>query len=198
MKKINQSEIDNFHHYKILIAKRTIYLGSESYDAEGEDSGTDTFMVERFIKNMTILESISDKPITIILNSIGGDVNSGLAIYDRIKLSPCFVTIDVFGQASSMGSIILQSGDKRRMAENSRQVIHYGSFSVGGEAKSAYRYVDEVKRVDKWMEKLYMEKIKKKDPLYKIGRLKYLLSTDTYLTAQKSVDLGLADEIIKK
>ena len=194
--KISKEEIEMFHNYKVWISKRTIYMGSESYDEEGDESGTDNFMVERFIKNIEILESMNHKPITIIMQNCGGDIHSGMALFDRIKLSPCYVTIKVFGEASSMGSLILQAADLRLMSENAVQIIHYGSFSVGGEAKSAYKFVEEFKRIDRFMEKLYMEKIKKKDPLYKLGRLQRLLSHDTYLTAQKSVDLGLADKII--
>ena len=159
--KISKEEIEMFHNYKVWISKRTIYMGSESYDEEGDESGTDNFMVERFIKNIEILESMNHKPITIIMQNCGGDIHSGMALFDRIKLSPCYVTIKVFGEASSMGSLILQAADLRLMSENAVQIIHYGSFSVGGEAKSAYRFVEEFKRIDKFMEKLYMEKIKK-------------------------------------
>lgn len=194
--KISFDDIEMFHDYKILVTNRIMYVGSESYDSEGTESGTDSFMVGRFIKNMEILESINHQPIEIIMNNCGGDIHSGMGIYDRIMLSPCHITIKVFGEASSMGSVILQAADKRLMSPNAVQIIHYGAFSVGAEAKSAYRFVDEFKRIDKFMEKLYMAKIKKKDPLYKLGRLQRLLEHDTYLTAQQSVDLGLADGII--
>lgn len=195
--KLKDSDIHLFHENKLLIPKRTIYLGSESYDREGDETGTDSFMVEKLIKNFEILECMGSGAITIIMNNCGGDVHSGMAIFDRIKLSPCNITIKVFGEASSMGSIILQAADLRLMAPNAVQLIHYGAFAVSKEAKSAYKFVDEFKRIDKFMEKLYMEKIKKKDSLYKLSRLQRLLSHDTYLTAQQSVDLGLADKILK-
>jgi len=201
MKTLKREDIELYHDYKIWPSQRTIGLFSEAIvenDGSHEETGTDTFMVQRFLKNIELLESVSKKPITIIMDNCGGDIHSGMAIYDRIKLSPCHITIKVFGEASSMGSIILQAADKRLMSQNSIQIIHYGAFSVGGEAKSAYRFVDEFKRIDKFMEKLYMEKIRKKDPLYKLSRLQRLLSHDSYLTAEKSVDLGLADGIIKE
>lgn len=192
---MKKEDIELFHHHKLLIPARTIYLGSEGYDPSGEESGTDFLMVERFVKNMAILESINKSPITIIANNCGGDVHDGLAIYDRIRNSPCHVTMKIYGEASSMGSIILQACDLRIMSQNSVQLIHYGAFSISKEAKSAYKFVDEFKRTDKWMEKIYMDRIKKKDPLFRLGRLQRLLAHDTYLTAEQSLDLGLVDQI---
>lgn len=189
-------EIDKFHSYSIYVPTRTLYMGSESINEEHVEGGVDAAMVERTIKNLFILESLSQEPITIIMNNPGGDVNHGLAIYDAIKACRSEVTIRAFGHAMSMGSIILQAGDRRIMAPNASQMIHYGYLGLDGHAKTVYKQAEEFKRIDKWMEKMYLQKINEKLPLFKIGRLQKMLDHDTFLTAQQSVELGLADAIL--
>lgn len=196
MAKINRDEIDRFHEYSLYVPTRTIYMGSEIYGENGEESGVDGLMAERVIKNLSVLEGLNSEPITIILNNIGGDVNHGLAIYDAIKACHSHVTILVYGAAMSMGSIILQAADERIMSPNSSQMIHYGSLGLDGHVKTVYKVADEIKRIDKWMEKMYLQKIKEKNPLFKIGRLQKMLDHDTFLTAEQSVELGLADGVL--
>jgi len=171
-------------------------MGSELYSDDGSESGTDGLMAEKFLKNITILESVSADPITIILNNTGGDPNHGLAIYDAIKACKAIVTIKVFRNAASMGSVILQAANKRIMSPNAVQLIHYGTLSVDGHAKTTYKIADENKRMDKWMEKMYLSKIQAKHPNYTLVELQKLLDHDTFLTAQESVRLGLADKIL--
>lgn len=197
-KRVNRDDIDKFHDYSLYIPSRTIYMGSEHVsDDDFSESGVEATMAERQIKNLHILDVISEDPITIIMNNIGGDVNHGLAIYDAIKACRSHVTIKVFGHAMSMGSIILQAADERIMSANSSQMIHYGSLGVDKHAKTAYKIVDEFKRIDKWMEKMYLEKIKEKIPHFTTPRLQRMLDHDTFLTAQQSVDLGLADKVLE-
>jgi ATP-dependent Clp protease, protease subunit len=195
-RKISKDEIDRFHDYSLYVPQRTVYMGSESVNNEHEESGTDTVMAERQIKNLLILDSMSQEPITIIMNNLGGDVSHGLAIYDAIKSCKSHVTIKVFGQAMSMGSIILQAADERIMAPNAVQMIHYGHLSVDADAKTTYKHADENKRVDKWMEQLYLEKINQKDPHFKLPRLQRMLQNDHFLTAKQSLELGLIDKIL--
>ena len=194
-KRINRDDVDKFHDYSLYIPQRTLFMGSEQHVSD-EESGTDTKMAERQIKNLLILDTTSQDPIIIIMNNIGGDVNHGLAIYDAIKSCKSHVTIKVFGQAMSMGSIILQAADERIMAPNAVQMIHYGSLGISGEAKTIYKHADENKRVDKWMEHMYLAKIKEKNPHFKLARLQRMLGNDHFLTAQQSVEYGLADKIL--
>jgi len=191
-----KEEVDRFHDYNLYASARTIYMGSEHYSDDGGENGTDGLMAESFLKNITILESVSKDPITIVMNNIGGDVNHGLAIYDAVKACKATVTIKVFGNAASMGSVILQAASKRVMAPNAVQLIHYGTLNLDNHAKIAYKYADESKRIDKWMEKLYLSKIQAKHPNYTLVELQKLLAHDTFLTAQESVRLGLADKIL--
>src|SRR5665213_253288 len=71
--------------------------------------------VERFVKNLHVLSSLSDEKIEVVLNSTGGDVYAGLAMYDAIRICPCPIDIAVLGSAMSMGSVILQAAKVRLM-----------------------------------------------------------------------------------
>lgn len=195
-KRLNRDDIDKWHDSGIYIPTRHIYIGSAHSDSEMEEGGCDYLMAERAVKNFHILESVNKEPITILFNNIGGDVNHGLAIYDAIRVCESHVTIKVFGHAMSMGSIILQAADERIMSVNASQMIHYGSLGLEKHTKTAYKIVDEFKRIDKWMEKMYLAKMKEKNPHFTLARLQRMLDHDTFLTAKQSVELGLADKVL--
>lgn len=195
MARKNNYDIELFHNYKIYIPTRTLYMGSEGFDPDGSESGTDFSMAERLIKNLTVLEHLSKDPITIIMNNIGGDVNAGLAIYDAIQACESHITIKVLGNATSMGSIVLQAADHRIMSPNSEQMVHYGTLGAEGNTKDVYKLTERIKQVDQWMESMYLARIREKNPKYSLTKLQKLLTNDTYLTAAQSVELGLCDEI---
>lgn len=183
-----------FYDYDIWIPSSTLYLGSVS-DVDGDESGTNYEMTERAVKGLHILDSKADSPITIIMNNLGGDEYHGLAIYDTIKLCKNHITIKARGHAMSMGGIILQAADERQMSANSRLMMHYGSFSFDGNAQDAYRWVDENKKIDKFMEDLFLEKIKEKHPKYTRAKLQEKLNSDYILSAKEALELGLIDKI---
>lgn len=196
MARINRDDIDKFHDYSLYIPKRTIYMGSEEYSIEQGESGTDGLMAERVIKNLTILEALSSDPIIVIMNNIGGDFYHGLALYDAIRNCKSHVTIKVLGHAMSMGSVILQAADKRIMSPLATQMIHYGQFSVDTDAMNAQRWAQEGKRLDEVLENILLTKIREKQPEFTLKKLQKMLNPDTFLTAQESIDLGLADKIL--
>lgn len=198
MSKANDN-IDKFHDYGIFIPKRTVYIGSIDVSAEHGESGTDAAMAEAAIKNLFILEGMSSDPITIIMNNVGGDEHHGAAIYDAIRACKSNVTIIGMGNVHSMGSIILQAGDERILSPNAKQLIHYGSPLYADpdmHAKSQWSWTKECKRFAGWMEQMYLEKIREKNPTFKLRKLQELLNFDTVLDARESVNLGLADKIL--
>lgn len=196
MGKINRDDVDKFHDYSLYIPSRMIYMGSEEISISEGESGTDGRMAERTIKNLTILESLNENPITIVMNNIGGDPYHGLAIIDAIKACKSHVTIKVLGHAMSMGSIILQAADSRIMSPNSRMMIHYGNWGYDGHAKTGQKWAKEFDKLDTWMEQMYLDKIHEKNPTYPIQKLKKMLDHDTFLTAEETVKLGLADKVL--
>lgn len=196
MSKFTRDDVDKFHDYSLYIPERTIFVGSEEFSTDGAESGTDGAMAERLIKNLVILEALNKNDITIIMNNIGGDEYHGLAIYDAIQACDSHVTIRVHGHAMSMGSIILQAADLRVMAPNSKQMIHYGDWSFEGHAKTGQKIAKEYEKLNVWMEEMYLKRIHEKMPNYPIRKLKRLLDHDTYLTAEESVLMGLADKVL--
>lgn len=196
MSKFTKDDIDKFHDYSLYIPQRTIFMGSEEFSMSEGESGTDGLMAERMIKNLIILESLNSNPITIIMNNIGGDEYHGLAIYDAIKACKSHVTIQVRGHAMSMGSIILQAADTRVMAANSRMMIHYGTWSFDGHAKTGQKWAKEFDKLDEWMEQMYLDRIHEKVPSFPIQKLKKMLDHDTFFTAEESVRHGLADKVL--
>lgn len=196
MAKFTRDDVDKFHDYSLYIPKRTIFMGSEEYSQEHGESGTDGLMAERIIKNLTILEGLSNDPIVIVMNNIGGDFNHGLAIYDAIKACKSHITIKAFGNAMSMGSIIFQAADERIMAPNATQMIHYGTWSFSGHSKTGQKWAKDNERLDTWMEEMYLARIKEKQPQFPMAKLKKMLDHDTFITAEESILLGLADKIL--
>lgn len=197
MKKTINDDIEKFHDYSIHLPTRTLYMGSEHIsESSFDESGTDASMAERLVKNIHILDTINQEPIVIIMNNIGGDPYHGLAIYDAIKAAKSEIIIKVFGHAMSMGSIILQAADERQMAENSRQMIHYGSLTIDGHSKTVDKQAKEEDKINRWMENMYLERIHEINPDFKLKKLQRMCDHDTFLTAKESVLLGLADKII--
>lgn len=199
MAKINRDDVDKFYDYELHIPSRTLYMGSVETDMEKGESGTDPAMAERMIKGLHILDRAApagDQPIIIIMNNPGGDEYDGIAIFDAIKACKNHVTIQVFGKAMSMGGIILQAADRRIMSPNSRFMMHYGTFSMDANAQDVYKWVAENKKVDKWMENLFLEKMQEKNPKITIKKLREMLKADFIVKAQEAVLLGLADAVL--
>ena len=196
MSRSKADNIDKFHDYSIYLPNRLLFMGNEENSLEHGESGTDGAMAERMLKNLAILDTMSQDPITIIMNNIGGDFMNGMAIYDAISACESEIIIKAYGNAMSMGSIIFQAADKRIMAPNAVQMIHYGTWSFSGHAKTGYKWANDNKRLDEWMENMYLTRIQEKQPGFKIKALEKMLDHDTFLTARESVDLGLADAIL--
>lgn len=157
---------------------------------------------DMLLKTLAALEYFESKsttrPIRISLSTFGGVAYVALAIYDRLRLSPCPIYIEAMGPCMSSGSIILQAAKKRILYPNTRFMMHYGSTAVEEKSTDAIAQISFEKEVDHVvMEDIYLERIHKK--LGKKGfsraQLKKLLSVDTYMTANKVLEMGLADEI---
>lgn len=195
-KRHTRDDLDRFHDYSIYLPTRTIYMGSEQFDITEGESGTDGQMAERIIKNLHLLDNISDDPIKIIMNNLGGDEYACFAMIDAIKQCRSHVEITAMGHAMSAGSLILQAADKRVMGPLAVQMIHYGTWGCTDHAKTFSKWSKENDRINHWMEQYYLEKIREKQPKFALSKLRNMLDHDTFLTAQESVDLGLCDEVL--
>lgn len=180
-----QTDFDILMDYDIDIRSRTLFF-QESVDEESSAN---------FIKKLKYLDkTIGD--ITIIMNSGGGCVTSGFAMYDSIKDCQNQVTIRVVGCAMSIASIVLQAADKRIMGKNARLMIHRGELSVNDHVTNVKKAVRESDELEDMMIGIYMEKIKESKKTFRRSELQKLLDFDTYISADRCLSLGLIDEII--
>lgn len=195
MPRLRKDTLDLFYDYDIWLENRTLYIGAESVHALTDDYGADEispYSAERVIKGLEILESqVSDKPIKIILNSPGGDLAQGLAIYDRIRLCKSEVIIEAYGQCMSAASIILQAGDIRCVSPNCILMVHDGEDSVTGSPESVLKWAKLGKLQTELMYQIYSEK-SGKSVSYWSNKCK----NDYIMTAAKAVAEGLADKVI--
>jgi ATP-dependent Clp protease protease subunit len=160
------------------------------------------------VAQMLFLESENpDKDISLYINSPGGLVTAGLAIYDTMQFIKCDVQTIVMGQAASMGSLLAQAGapGKRFVLPESRTMIHRVSSGTPGTRGSVHvqdlqfedskRSFEESVRINKRLTELYVKHNtagKQYDELYETMKF------DTFLSAQQAVDFGLADKIVEK
>jgi ATP-dependent Clp protease protease subunit len=203
MKTAHPELLPLFFEYGIDIQKRLLYLGSLPNMMEA-DPGVDFRMAERAIKGLMFLDSLQygtgkkkrTVPITIALNTPGGDVDHGLAIYDAIKSCLNPVHIIVYGRAHSMGSIILQAADRRIMAPNASIMIHYGECYIEGHPKLVAKFNSQLKRNKLFMEQLFHKKMKEKNPKISLKKVQKMLDFDTFFTPAEAIKYGLADGIL--
>ncbi len=185
--KLIRDNLDRFYDYHLHLETRTIYLG----DSTGAD-GVDEIMAEYILKSLHLLTAADqEKPIRIILNSFGGCWYNGMAIYDAIKACPNHVTIEVFGSAMSMGSVILQAADERIIHPNAHLMIHDGwESSHPNTPRSFEAQAKQSKLIRENMYQIYAERSQKPVQFWEKK-----CSADHYLTAEEAVKFGLADKI---
>src|SRR5690606_37086620 len=111
-----RSEIDSVFQFSVNLEARKLYV----MDGIDEDS------VYKAIVGLDLLEQKSaERPITIYLNTPGGEVYTGLSLYDAIRRFPTKVTIIGSGECMSMGAFLLQSADERLLDENTTVMLHH-------------------------------------------------------------------------
>ena len=163
-------------------------------------------MANLIVAQLLFLESENpDKTINLYINSPGGAVTAGLAIYDTMQYIKNDVRTIVMGQACSMGSFLAQAGTagKRVVLPESRTMIHRVSSGTRGTSGSvhvqelqmedAIRSFEEGKKINQRLTELYVKRNtagKTYDELFETMKF------DTFLTAQEAVDNGLADKVV--
>lgn len=187
----NNDEIELFHEHGLHIPSRTIKLDQdELLEDAGVTIGPKT--ASRLIKNLHVLTHISKEPITILMNSPGGSVADGMAMFDAIKYNPCHITIIVLGEACSMAPIILQAADHRLAYPFSRFMLHEGETGYAGHSRDFEKNAEEGKVLRLMTYKILSERTGKKSSYWARK-----LSRDWFLSAQEALEEGLIDEIIQ-
>lgn len=149
------------------------------------------------VAQLLFLESESDDDISFFINSPGGVVTAGMAIYDTMQFIKPDVRTIVMGQACSMGSLLAQAGalGKRFMLPNARHMIHQPSGGARGQATDMQIQVEEILKMKKYLTDIYVKHNSKNKTF---DQLKNDMERDYFLSAEESLNYGLADEIIYK
>jgi ATP-dependent Clp protease protease subunit len=183
--------------YSRLLKDRVVMLDTDV------NEHTASLLVAQFL----FLESQGNEDISFFINSPGGSVTAGLAIYDTMQFIKPDVCTIVMGQACSMGSFLAQAGaaGKRWVLPESRTMIHRVSSGTPGtrgtvhvqelEFEDARRSFEESKRINERLTELYVKHNtagKTYDQLYEAMKF------DTFLSAAEAVSYGLADKVIDK
>lgn len=180
-----KDHIDQFHDCGVYLPTRTIMLSGEI----NEESYV------KIIKNIHVLDS-TNGGINVKINSPGGDVYYGMAIYDAFINCKNNVRMIAYGGVESMGSVIFQSGDERWMTEHSFLMIHEGEHGQGmNHIKNFDRLFKFTKQYCELIDKVYLTRIQEKNPKYTKNQLSKLLEFDTMLMPQEAINLGLADQL---
>lgn len=156
----------------------------------------DSNSTNNIIKKLWYLELTSPgEPILFIINSPGGSVDAGFAIFDQIKMITSPVTTLVTGLAASMGSVLsLSAAPKRRFATaNSRFMIHQPHIAgvIQGQATDLEIQALEILKTRKALVKLYMAQTGKDEATIDLA-----LDRDTWLSPKEALDFGLLDGIV--
>lgn len=157
----------------------------------GEPIEGNFIAVDRFLRD---LDDLKDKKnITVHINSVGGDLYGGIAIYNRLKALPGNVTTINDGLAASAGSIIFQAGNTRKVHAGSNIMIHQAMGFLYGyyQTKDLKEAIKQLDAGNKAAVNVYAE-ASGREP----EAMKAMLDKETWLTGQEAVDAGLADEVI--
>ncbi len=170
--------------YSRLLKERIIFLGSDI-----EDTTADLVMAQ-----LLFLEyEDPDKDITLYINSPGGIVSSGLAIYDTIQFIKPHVSTICIGQAASMGAVLLAAGTKgKRFAlPHSRIMLHQPIGGAGGQAADIAIHAREIVRVKAALNEILQRHT---------GQELSVISRDTdrnfFMSAEEAKAYGIVDEIL--
>jgi ATP-dependent Clp protease, protease subunit len=158
--------------------------------------GIEDNMATLVVAQMLFLEAENPKKeISMYINSPGGLVTAGLAIYDTMQFIRPPVSTLCCGQAASMGSLLLAAGakDSRFALPNARVMVHQPSGGFQGQATDIMLHAQEILNLKKRLNEIYV-----KHTGQPIKKIEDALERDTFLTADAAKDFGLIDKVIEK
>ena len=172
--------------YSRLLRDRIIMLGTSVNDE----------VANSIVAQLLFLQFEDDKiDIHLYINSPGGSITSGMAIYDTMQYINCDVATYCVGQASSMGAVLLTAGaaGKRNALPNSRIMIHQPMAGMQGSAEDLDIHAKEVLRV-----RARMNKILEKHTGRTLSEIEEDTDRDKFMTAEEAKGYGLIDQVIDK
>lgn len=171
--------------YSRLLEDRIIFLSGEVNDAAASS----------IVAQMLYLETKDPtKDISLYINSPGGSVTAGMAIYDTMNYIKCDVSTICVGLAASMGAFLLSSGTKgkRYSLPNSEIMIHQPSGGVQGQASEIAIVAENILKIRAKLNKILAENTNQ--PIEKIARD---VERDFYMSAEEAQEYGLIDKVFK-
>ena len=175
----------SFDIYSRLLKERIVFIGEQVED----------HMANTVIAQLLFLESEdTEKPITVYINSPGGSVTAGLAIYDTMQYIKPDVATLCMGQASSMGALLLAAGAKgKRMAlPNSRVMIHQPLGGVQGQATDIEIQAKEIMKIKNTIHDILVEHTGQP-----IEKIRIDTERDYFMSAEQAMEYGIIDRVIK-
>ena len=173
-----------FDIYSLLLRERIIFLGTPISDP----------MANVIIAQMLYLEREDpDKGISVYINSPGGVISSGLAIYDTMKLVNCEISTICLGMAASMATVLLSGGDKgkRYCLPNSTVHMHQAMGGAQGQATDIEIAAREILRLQDTLRTILSNNTGQD-----YDRIARDSDRDFYMTANQAVEYGLVDEVL--
>ena len=162
------------------------------------DTDVNEHSASLIVAQMLFLESEDpDKDILFYINSPGGVVTAGMAIYDTMQFIKCDVSTVVMGQACSMGSLLAQAGaaGKRLILPSARHMIHQPSGGARGQATDMLIQVNEILKMKKELTQIY---VNHNTAGKTYDQLAADMERDNFMSAEEAVAYGLADRVIAK
>ncbi len=175
-----------FDIYSRLLKERIIFVAGPVEDN----------MSTLIVAQLLFLEAENPKKeISMYINSPGGVVTSGMAIYDTMNFIRPAVSTTVIGQAASMGSLLLCAGEKdmRFALKNARVMVHQPSGGFSGQASDIERHAREILELRSRLNQIYVHHTGQS-----LEVIEKALERDTFLTAEGAKDFGLVDKVIDK
>jgi len=174
--------------YSRMLKERIIFLNGPVNDVVGNSICAQLLFLEA---------EDPDAGINFYINSPGGVVTSGMAIYDTLQYIKPEVTTIVMGQAASMGSLLATSGapGKRLMLPRARHMIHQPSGGAGGQASDIEIQANEIIRMKRELTQIYVDH-NTAGKTYE--QFEAAMNRDKFMTATEALAFGLIDRIIEK
>ena len=169
--------------YSLLLTKRIIFLTGEIND----------ICASNIISQLLYLDSNKTEDIYIYINSPGGSVTAGLAIYDTFNYVKSNVITIGMGICASMGAFLLSSGNQRYALPNCEIMIHEPLGGASGQASDIKIASDQIVKIKKKLNAILAKNTNKK-----IVEIENDTQKDKYMTAQEARKYGIIDDIIKK
>lgn len=192
-------------HFVPTVLEKTAH-GERAYDIYSRllkerivmlDTDVNEHSASLVVAQLLFLESEdSEKDIYFYINSPGGVVTAGMAIYDTMQFIRPDVSTIVLGQACSMGSLLAQAGaaGKRKMLPNARHMIHQPSGGAGGQATDMEIQVREILKMKRNLTEIYVKHNSQGKTYEEISAD---MERDFFMSAEEAVRYGLVDEVIQ-